>query len=138
MAKKWDDDMQDWYDDIREKSHTARSAKNRKRGGGKRGSAKLPSDYMTDKQLRAMNGEVATYRLGAPMTWAEFKEMPEDLQVIYVKKLRKLYNVPDEVLAYSMGSDISEFNERIRKLKLSPHDAAWTVDECAVFTAWWI
>lgn len=137
------DEMQDWYDDCREKKHTARSAKNR-RGQGRRGPAKLPSDYLTQKQLRAMNGEVATYRLGAPMNWYEFNNMPDDLKVIYVKKLRKLYNVPDEELAMAMGVDILEFQTCLHKLKLNPRHAIegdynwYDTDDNGRFHTWWI
>lgn len=132
------DEMQDFYDDCRDKKITARSAKNRRGKRSKSGPAKFSTDYLTQKQLRAMNGEVATYRLGAPMKWDEFNNMPDDLKAMYIKKLRKQYNVPDEVLAYSMGVDILEFGEWLNKLKLSSHNVAWTVDECDIFTAWWI
>lgn len=135
------DEMQDWFDEIRDKKITARSAKNRRGGGGRRGPAKLPSDYLTEKQLRAMNGEVETYRLGAPMNWAEFKAMPDDLKVVYIKKLRKLYSVPDEELANAMGVDISEFNRCLGKLRLGTRVGTpewYGTDECGRFHTWWI
>ena len=135
------DDMQDWFDEIRDKKHTARSAKNRKYGGGRRGPAKLPSDYLTEKQLRAMNGEVATYRLGAPMNWTEFKAMPDDLKVVYIKKLRKLYNIPDIELALAMGVDISDFVKCLSEINLSVRTGTtewYGTDECKRFRDWWI
>lgn len=138
---KFSDEMQDWYDDIKDKKTTARSAKNRRGYNGKGGSVKFSTDYLTEKQLRAMNGEVATYRLGAPMTWEEFKSMPNDLKVMYVKKLRKQYNVPDEELALAMGVDISVFSECLRKLKLSSRigDRYWYgTDDHGRFRTWWI
>ena len=133
--------QQEWVDEIRERSHTARSAKNRRRGAGKKSPAKFSTDYLTEKQLRAMDGECKTYRLGSPMTWEEFKEMPNDLKTMYIKKLRKTYSVPDEELAAAMDVDISAFNECLRKLNLSPRlvDLDWYgTDECGRFVTWWV
>lgn len=46
-----------------------------------------------------MNGEVKSYRLSSPMTWVEFKAMPDDLKQDYITLLRKHYDVPDSVIA---------------------------------------
>jgi hypothetical protein len=74
--------------DVKEKSHTARSARYRKTHTGKRGVVKFPSDYMTEKEKKAMNGEVQTYKLNDPMTWEEFKAMPDDIKAVYIKALQ--------------------------------------------------
>lgn len=46
-----------------------------------------------------MNGEVKSYKLNSPMTWVEFKAMPDDLKQVYITLLRKHYDVPDSVIA---------------------------------------
>ena len=38
-----------------------------------------------------MNGDVKSYNLNRPMTWEEFRSMPQDLQIMYIKKLRNEY-----------------------------------------------
>ena len=50
-----------------------------------------------------MSGECKSYRLNDPMTWAEFKSMPDDLKVVYIQALRKKYNVPDKNVAEMFG-----------------------------------
>lgn len=42
---------------------------------------------------------MATYNISRPMKWDEFKEMPNDLQKDYVKKLRDFYNASDAKIA---------------------------------------
>lgn len=51
-----------------------------------------------------MNGEVKSYRLNEPMTWNEFKEMPDDIKVTYIKLLRKRFDVPDSKIGEMMGA----------------------------------
>lgn len=97
------DEAFDLLEENREKKITGQSARNRRGNTGKRGSVRLPSDRLTDKQLEALNGKCETYCLGKPMTWAQFKAMPDDLKIEYVKKLRKKYSVPDYALAEAMG-----------------------------------
>lgn len=50
-----------------------------------------------------MNGEVKSYRLNEPMTWAEFKRMPDDIQITYIKALRAKYGVSDTKIFEMMG-----------------------------------
>lgn len=134
------DEAYDFYEDRKEKSFTARSAKNKRGHTGKQGAMRTASDYLTQKQLRALNGECVTYRLGAPMTWEEFNVMPDDLKVMYIKKLRKEYFVPDDILASSMGVEASVFRDAIVSLKLSPRkETDYTnTDDCGRFLNWWV
>lgn len=46
---------------------------------------------------------MATYNISRPMKWDEFKEMPNDLQKDYVKKLRDFYNASDAKIAEMLG-----------------------------------
>ena len=135
------DELYDYQEDIKEKRSINRSARNRRGHTGKGGAVKFSTDYLTEKQLRALDGECKTYRLGSPMNWDEFKSMPTDLQVMYIKKLRKQFNVPDEELATAMGVDISVFTERLGKLKLSQRIGSrewYDTDSHGRFVTWWV
>ena len=44
-----------------------------------------------------------TYQLGAPMSWKEFKALPDDLKCVYVLKLREKFNVNAVKLAEMFG-----------------------------------
>lgn len=91
--------------DVKEKKTTARSARNARTHNGKSGRVKLPCDYMTPKELRAMNGECKTYRLNDPMAWNEFKALPDDIKVTYIKLIRERFGVPDKEIADMLGVD---------------------------------
>lgn len=105
--------------DSIEKKKIAHSSHNRKTHCGKGGRVKFPSDYLTKKELKAMNGDVKSYNLNRPMTWEEFRSMPQDLQIMYIKKLRNEFGVPDSVLSKAMGVCKSSFSKAMKDLNLS-------------------
>lgn len=105
--------------DSIEKKKIAHSSHNRKTHCGKGGRVKFPSDYLSKKELKAMNGDVKSYNLNKPMTWEEFRSMPQDLQIMYIKKLRNEFGVPDSVLSKAMGVCKSSFSKAMKDLNLS-------------------
>ena len=105
--------------DSIEKKKIAHSSHNRKTHCGKGGRVKFPSDYLSKKELKAMNGDVKSYNLNKPMTWEEFRNMPQDLQIMYIKKLRNEFGVPDIVLGKAMGVCKSSFSKAMKDLNLS-------------------
>lgn len=92
-----------FIEDVREKKKTASGAKHKRTHCGKGGAIRFPSDFKTKKELNAMNGEVKSYKLNDPMSWAEFKAMPDDIKRTYITALRKKYNVPDAKIFEMMG-----------------------------------
>lgn len=130
----------DYIQDCKEKKFTGGSARSKRGHAGKRGGMKTASDYMTKKELRALDGEVKTYRLGSPMSWEEFNAMPDDLKKMYIKNLRKKFNVPDEVLAVSMGGELTEFAKCLKTVGLSSFgsDDWGNTDDCGRFGTWFI
>lgn len=107
--------------DCREKKNIANSARNRRTHCGKGGRVKFPSDYKTKKEIEKMNGEVKTYRLNSPMSWAEFKAMPDEHKVTYIKLLRRRYRVPDKYLAEMFGTSGWAMCQEMKRLDLSVH-----------------
>lgn len=91
-----------FIEDLREKKKTATGAHHKRTHCGKGGAVRFPSDYKTAEELRAMNGEVKSYKLNDPMSWKEFKAMPDDIKIAYIKALRKRYNVSDTKIAEMM------------------------------------
>lgn len=61
------DEPLEMIEDSISKKRAAQSARHRRTHCGKSGSVKFPSDYMTKKELKAMNGECKSYRLNDPM-----------------------------------------------------------------------
>ena len=72
-----------FYETIHERAVTARSAGSRKSTVGASGCT-LPSEYLSTKEKKALNGKVKTYNLNT-MTEEEFNSAPEDIKQMYLK-----------------------------------------------------
>lgn len=107
-----------FVNDVKEKGITARSARHKRTHNGKGGAVKFPSDFMTRKEIQAMNGKVERYRLNDPMTWDEFKAMPDDLQRSYIKLLRERFGVPDAKIGEMLGAEKNKISRYFRVLGL--------------------
>lgn len=85
--------------DAREKKIIAHSARKKVTHTG----CKLPSDYMTRKEKKAMNGEVKRMNIHKPMTYKYFKMIPADLQAEYIMFLHDTFNANTEAIAKKFG-----------------------------------
>ena len=134
------DEKYEFIEDVKEKRFTARSARNKKGHTGKGGAMKTASDFMSKKERESLNGECKTYSLGAPMSWSKFSEMPDDLKAMYIKSLRKKFNVPDDEIAIGMGVDISVFTECLKRIKVKSFAAPdwYATDDHGRFITWWV
>lgn len=92
--------MNDFDYDALQKKRLARSDRCRKRSTHK---CTLPSDYLTPTERKRRNGEMKTYNLSKPMTYAEFLAMPDDLQAQYLRSLRWRFGASDKRIAEMMG-----------------------------------
>lgn len=104
-----------YYQDVREKKVTGYSARKQRSHCGKSGRVRLPSDYLSKKELQNMSGECKSYRLNEPMKWPEFKAMPTDIQGLYLTALREKYNVSDAQLAKMFGAAQPTVSAYLRK-----------------------
>lgn len=135
------DEEYEYKQDCREKSIAARSARNKKTHTGKGGRVRLPSDNLSKKEREAMNGECIKYAsLKKPMSWEEFKKLPKDLAVQYIKSLRKKYNVPDKNIAENVfhisPAALTKYNREVLELfqgKCAGGKRVWDKDG---FLAW--
>jgi hypothetical protein len=71
---------------------------------------------MTKKEIKAMSGEVKSYRLNEPMNWKEFKAMPDDIKVSYINLLRQKWNAPDSHISKMMGTNVCSFSQEMHRL----------------------
>lgn len=74
--------MNDFDFDCKEKKAIARSAFHKKNGSKSKG-CHLPSDDLSAAQRKKLNGPCKIVSLHQPMTWAEFKSLPHDIQQKY-------------------------------------------------------
>lgn len=131
------DEKYTFVSDVIDKKQTARSARSRRTHTGKGGRAKLPSDYMTKKELEAMNGECKTYRMNSPMKWAEFKAMPDELKIDYIKSILEKYHAPASAVADMLGIHRTALYPEYRRLGLEVGQKGWKPDfDKEGFLAW--
>lgn len=83
-----------------------------------------------------MSGECKSYRLNDPMGWNEFRAMPEDIQVAYIKAIKAKYNAPAAAIAKMMGMDRANLARHLHGLgfeKSPPGKQRW---EKMAFAEW--
>ena len=88
--------------DLIEKKTIGRGSFNKRTHAGGSGKKKWAAEYMTNKELAKMNGELKTYRLNDPMTWAEFKALPDDIKKMYIKGIQERFNPFDASIAKTL------------------------------------
>lgn len=123
-----EDEKYVFFQDVREKKVTGYSARKQRSHCGKGGRVKFPSDYLTKKELKNMSGECKSYRLNSPMTWKEFKSMPEDLQIAYIKAIKEKYNPTITAIGKMMGVERANLSKYLLSLgfeKASRGDHPW-------------
>ena len=104
--------------DVKDKKVTARSARKQRTHTGKGGRVRLPSDNLSKKELMKMNGECKSYKLNSPMKWDEFKAMPDDIKITYIKLLREKFDVPDCELYKMFGTSKDALSRYFKALGL--------------------
>lgn len=94
--------MNDFDYEVKQRKALARNAIHRK-SGSKSKKCSLPSDHMTKAEWKRRNGKVESYSLNKPMTYAEWKSLPDDLEREYYDTLREKYNVNKSAFQSMLG-----------------------------------
>lgn len=82
-----------------------------KKNGSKSKKCRLPSDNLSKKELKKMNGECKMYNLSKPMSYSNFCAMPVDLRVQYLTMLRDKYGASQIDICKMMGVSESAFTQ---------------------------
>ena len=99
--------------DVAAKKRIARGAYAKKTHNGK-GGCRLPSDNLTPAQKAKLNGPVVSVQI-APMSWKEFKTLPDSCRKYYLETLIQKYRARDPWLAEMFGaSEHTVWRERTR------------------------
>lgn len=86
---------------VQERKRLGYGDKHKKRQGGRY--CRLPSDYLTRKERDAMNGEIETYNLNAPVAWKTLRKWPEDIQKQYFQTIDEKYRPNAAMYAEMLG-----------------------------------
>lgn len=120
---RFSDEAWEMIEENRDRAITARSAHSKRGHCGKRGGVKMPSDSLTARQKKAMNGECKTYRLNSPMSWETFTGMPKGLQKEYAEKICKRFGANYSHIANMLGVDFATLT-----MAIGYRRADWTAD----------
>lgn len=82
-----------YFEDIKEKKIVSRSANNKNKKG--KGKFMFSHESLTNKEINKLNGKVFTYTMNKPMNWKEFRVMPDDLKIRYIRFLRNEFKATD-------------------------------------------
>lgn len=100
------------------KKNIARSASRRK-CGSKSKKCNLPTDHMTDRQWKERCGDVMSYQIGKPLSWAEFRKLPKDLKEEYMNSLIDKYSVNAKSFAKMFGVSVATIFREVKNENLS-------------------
>lgn len=109
--------MNDFDFDALQKKRIAQGAKHKV---GRRSGCTLPSDSLTEAEKRKLNGPVVTLKLDEPMTWKDFKALPEDKQRLYLERLKELYQPSCSMLGQMFGVTLACVSRRLGQLGVAP------------------
>lgn len=71
----------------------------------------LPSDKLTQEQLKQRNGKMEEYSLRKPMSWARLQELPLDLRKEYIITLRDEYHATQTMICDMLGTSTRTFRK---------------------------
>lgn len=129
------DEAYEFHQDVAEKKRIARSAF-RKNACGK-GAMRFPSDHLSSEERSAMNGECTTYRMNDPMTWKEFKKLPDELKKVYILQVRERFHAKSKDFCELFSCSHYTFDKELARLGVGVgHKMSKTPCDREAFKRW--
>lgn len=125
-----------FIEDLREKKQIAkgRSAKHRGKLGTK---VTTPSDFLSEAERKAMNGEVFVYKIGEPISWAAFKSYPKEQQQAWINAFAERFQCSTKGMAMVFGIAASTINNYVKKKDMSiPKSGSYTEAKGEAIQKW--
>lgn len=110
-----------FYETNRERKSAGHGDFHKKRKGGKY--VRLPSDHLTAKERKKLNGDCKTYPLDIPRTREEFRELPDEIKTEYLNHLHTKYHVGPSDIAKMMGRSYFTLRKEMVDIGLTWKDA---------------
>ena len=122
---------------IRDRKALVPSARKRVNGSKTR-FVGLPHDNLSPAQLKKLNGKVEVYNMHKPMTWEQFKSLPDDLSQQYIAYLENEFHISTGALATAFGVTSPPLRAQIEKKNISFHSSKrMTKEDMAAFDSFW-
>ncbi len=121
-----------FHQDCIDKKRTAIGAHHKVTHGGR---VMMPSDYLTKKEIEAMNSEVTTFKIGEPHTWIEFHQMPDSMKREYLNYIYSKYNASLSMLSRMFDVTVPTISMAFKKkgLPVSGCNRKRTAEELAAW-----
>lgn len=100
--------------EIKDRSRIAQSA--HKAYSKRRRGCRLPADNMTKKELTKMNGPIQSITLNAPVSWADFRKVSQDMQKEYIKNVLAKYAIGPKAFADMFKIDVGYCSKYLKSL----------------------
>ena len=128
--------MNDFEWDSLQKKRIAKQEKyhNRRKKG-----CSLPSDRLTEAQIRKLHGEVTVLDLNKPMDYAEYVKLPPELQEMYYNHLVIEFGVGCPAIAEMMGTEQGTLRSHNVRVGIKTATVAGKSSQTAreKFESWW-
>ena len=118
----------------RERKRNGWGSFNKVRQGGS--VVRLPSDNLTRKELKELSSDVTTFNLNAPITFTEFKKMPDDIKREYVTKIRDRFHVRTPEIAAMMGTSHRTLQLYLRDIGIADTRGGAHAKDLTEWNAW--
>lgn len=102
-----------FYQDVRERKSIGHGEFHRKKGSKSR-KCSLPSDHLTERGWRKMNGDVITYNLQQPMDWESFKQLRPELKREYIMNLDARFGITKSALAVAFDVNVATIDRNVK------------------------
>lgn len=111
--------MNTFYETVNERKALNASARRRVNGSHSK-KCSLPSDNLTAAQRKKLDGPCVSYSLRKPISWADFRDMPLDLQNRYLEWLQNEFRASVPLIAtHVLGTTTSAFYQYARHVQLT-------------------
>jgi len=129
--------MTDFEYDIKQRKALSRSAF-AKKNGSKSKKCTLPSDRLTEAQIRRLSGPVITYNLSKPMSYDTYKTLPYSVRKEYLEKLTGEFNASSRKICAMMHTSQYSVERELKQLGIptgGPH-RYMTQAQAAAWDGW--
>ena len=103
--------MNDFDYDVKEKKKIANNVfrMNRTKPG-----CRLPCDSLTEKQIQKKHGEVFSMNINKPMSWEDYKKLPNNMRIEYYNSIVDRFGVGADRIAKMMGTTVPAITMMIK------------------------
>lgn len=110
--------MREFEEEVQEKKALARNNRY-KTGWGQRPTKAFEQPEPSEKEIEKKHGEVMEYKIGQPITWAEFKKYPKEMQQEWVNAFTEKFECSTKGMSILFGLHNTSINSHCQKREIT-------------------